>query len=93
MGKSEVMPGEDIAVTWSGAPGFRFDWIGLYRRGAPSVYDYLYFGYTGARHEGKTTIPANALPEALAPGAYELRLQLDDGYQTLAVAPFVVKTP
>ena len=88
-----VKTGGDIAVAWSGAPGFRFDWVGVYRKNEQSVYNYLGFVYTGARHEGELTFPAASLYEELAPGDYEVRLMHDDHYATLAVAPFTVNAP
>jgi endonuclease/exonuclease/phosphatase family metal-dependent hydrolase len=86
-----VAPGSDIGVSFSGAPGFKLDWIGLYRAGEPSVYNYLGFVYTGARPSGEVIFPASELYEELAPGAYEVRLMFDDHYQALAVAPFSVE--
>jgi hypothetical protein len=88
-----VRQGEPIAVSWSGAPGLRFDWIGVYRRGEPSVYNYLGFVTTGALHEGEQSIAAEALPEPLPPGDYEVRLLQDDSYVVLAVAPFTIAPP
>jgi len=88
-----VAPGGDIPVRFTGAPGFKLDWIGVYRKGEPSVYNYLGFSYTGARHEGETVFPASELYESLSPGDYELRLMLDDAYQVQAVTPFVVTAP
>ena len=88
-----VKAGGDIAVAWSGAPGFRFDWVGVYRKNETSVYNYLGFVYTGARHEGELTFPAASLYEELAPGDYEVRLMHDDHYATLAIAPFSVISP
>ena len=91
--QTAVKTGGDIAVTWSGAPGFRFDWVGVYRKNEPSVYNYLGFVYTGAKHEGELTFPAASLYEELAPGDYEVRLMHDDHYATLAVASFKVISP
>lgn len=88
--QAAVKTGGDIAVAWSGAPGFRFDWVGVYRKNEPSVYNYLGFVYTGAKHEGELTFPATSLYEELAPGDYEVRLMHDDHYATLAVAPFTI---
>lgn len=88
--QAAVMTGGDIAVAWSGAPGFRFDWVGVYRKNEPSVYNYLGFVYMGAKHEGELTFPAASLYEELAPGEYEVRLMHDDHYVTLAVAPFTI---
>ena len=86
-----VAPGADIPVTFSGAPGFKLDWIGIYRQGEASVYSYLGFAYTGARINGSLTFPAGELYEELTPGDYEARLMFDDHYQVLAIAPFTVK--
>jgi len=88
-----VVPGGEIALGFAGAPGFKLDWIGVYRKGEVSAYNYLGFAYTGARHQGDMTFPAAELYEELAPGDYELRLMLDDHYQTMAVAPFTVAAP
>ncbi len=88
-----VQPGGDIPVAFSGAPGFKLDWIGIYRVGEPSVYNYLGFAYTGARINGALTFPAAALYEELTPGDYEARLMFDDHYEVLAVAPFTVPAP
>lgn len=88
--QAAVKTGGDIAVAWTGAPGFRFDWVGVYRKNEPSVYNYLGFVYTGAKHEGELTFPAADLYEELAPGDYEVRLMHDDHYATLAVAPFTI---
>lgn len=90
LAQDKVTPGADIALTFSGAPGFKLDWIGIYRAGDPSVYNYLGFAYTGARHDGQITFPAAELYEELSPGDYEARLMFDDHYRTLAIAPFTV---
>lgn len=90
LAQDKVTPGADIALTFTGAPGFKLDWIGIYRAGEPSVYNYLGFAYTGARHEGAITFPADELYEELAPGNYEARLMFDDHYRTVAIAPFTV---
>ena len=90
LAQDKVTPGADITLAFSGAPGFKLDWIGIYRAGEPSVYNYLGFAYTGARHEGRLTFPADELYEELAPGDYEARLMFDDHYRTVAIAPFAV---
>lgn len=90
LAQDKVTPGGDIALTFSGAPGYKLDWVGIYRKGEPSVYNYLGFAYTGARHSGRLTFPAGALSEELSPGEYELRLLMDDHYRTLAITPFTV---
>lgn len=88
-----VKVGDPVSVQWSGAPGMRFDWIGIYRRGEPSVYNYLAFAYTGATLEGEMTLTPDLYYEELGPGEYEMRLLADDHYVTLAVAPFVIEAP
>lgn len=89
----QVVPGGDIALRFGGAPGFKLDWVGIFRKGEPSVYGYLGFAYTGARQEGEVVFPASELYEELAPGEYEARLYFDDHYRLMAVAPFTVTAP
>ena len=93
MEKAVIRPGEPIAVTWRNAPGLRFDWIGIYRRGETNVYNYLGYVTTGALHDGQLAIDKEALPEPLPPGDYELRLLQDDSYVVLADARFTIATP
>ena len=88
-----VAQGQGVGLRWSGAPGFRFDWIGIYARGEVSVYNYLAFAYTGATLDGEMTLTPDLYYQDLAPGDYELRLMADDHYQTLATAPFTVTAP
>ncbi len=88
----EIAAGAPLTVRWTGAPGLRFDWLGIYARGEPSLYNYLAFVYTGATLDGEITITPDDLYEALAPGDYELRLMADDHYAVRAIAPFTVKS-
>jgi endonuclease/exonuclease/phosphatase family metal-dependent hydrolase len=88
-----VTPGSDVSLRFTAAPGFKLDWIGIYRKGDPSVYNYLGFAYTGARIAGDLTFPAEELYEELAPGEYEARLMFDDHYRIMAIAPFTVAAP
>ncbi len=85
-----VTQGGDISLEFKGSQGFKLDWVGIYRVGEPSVYNYLGFAYTGARVGGTLTFPAAELYEELTPGPYEARLFFDDHYRVLAVAPFTV---
>lgn len=91
--KPSYAPGEPIGVRWQAAPGSRFDWLGVYRRGDPNVYGYLGFVTTGARHEGEVSIEPSMLTEALTPGDYEVRLLHDDSYVVLAGVPFTIRAP
>ncbi len=89
----EVRAGDPVTVQWSGAPGMRFDWIGIYRQNEPSVYNYLAFAYTGGLLEGEMTLTPDLYYQDLGPGAYEIRLLADDHYVTLARAPFTISAP
>ena len=88
---SAVTSASDIYLHFTGAPGFKLDWVGIYRKGDPSVYNYLGFAYTGARINGDLTFPAADLYQPLTPGEYEARLLFDDHYEVMAIAPFSVK--
>ena len=82
-------PGEPIGVSWRNAPGNKLDYVGIFRAGDPSAYDYLGFLYAGARPAGSLEFTRADLGR-LAPGRYLAGLMLDDGYTTLASAPFTV---
>lgn len=89
----EIVEGEVVQVAWTGAPGFRFDWIGIYEAGDPDLYAYLAFAYTGATLEGEMTLTPDVDFDALPSGDYEVRLMADDHYAVQAVAPFTVTGP
>lgn len=82
-------PGEEIEVSWEGAPGNKLDWIGVYPADDPSLYSYAGFVYTGARPSGRLELTRSDVGK-LAPGRYRATLMLDDGYTILAEAPFRV---
>jgi hypothetical protein len=88
--KASYRLGEPIKVAWKNATGYRFDWIGVYAKADPNVYNYFGYVYTGARFDGDATIDSSVLSEPLAAGDYELRLMKDDHYALEAVAPFTV---
>ena len=85
-----VRAADPITVSWTGAPGLKYDWIGIYAAGDPNLYNYLAFAYTGAVLDGSMTLTPDLYYQVLEPGAYELRLMADDHYVTLATAPFTV---
>ena len=85
-----VKAGEPLSVSWTGAPGFKYDWIGVYAAGDPNLYNYLAFAYTGATLDGSMDLTPDLYYQILDPGAYELRLMSDDHYVVLATAPFTV---
>ncbi len=60
--------GEPIGVSWTLAPGNRFDWIGVYDRHAdPGVASYAGYVYTGASEEGSGTHRSRGDPSLAAP--------------------------
>jgi endonuclease/exonuclease/phosphatase family metal-dependent hydrolase len=95
--------GEPIGVSWSNAPGMRWDWLAVYRvkPGSKTHYStpgcnagycgngaYLVYEYTKTAIEGKTAFSrASAGPWPLRPGLYEVRLLVDDGYSSVAKSP------
>jgi endonuclease/exonuclease/phosphatase family metal-dependent hydrolase len=83
---------EPITIEWNWAPGNRFDWIGLYRRGAdPNIAYYKGWFYTGASIQGRDTYTKEdpgIWP--LKPGYYSAYLLLDDGYQKVGRVDFRV---
>jgi hypothetical protein len=85
-----VKAGDPLTVSWTGAPGLKFDWIGVYAAGDPNLYNYLAFANTGATLDGSMTLTPDLYYEALAPGEYKLRLMSDDHYVVLAEAEFTV---
>jgi hypothetical protein len=86
---TRVRAGRAIRVSWTNAPAFRRDWVGIWKAGDPDLYnDYLTFVYTGATVAGSTTVPGDR--KAFPPGRYVVRLMKDDGYAELARSAFTV---
>ncbi len=88
--EASVAAGEPITVRWEHAPGYKWDWIGIYAAGDPDLYNYLAFLYTKSRIDGSVVFDEAAIGGALEPAEYEARLMRDDGYVLLAMAPFTV---
>ena len=83
-------PGEPIRLRWSGMPGNRFDWIGIFRaRPTLNVYGYLGFSYLDALPMGSMTMTTADLGR-LPPGRYVAGLFMDDGYAVLARTRFKI---
>lgn len=83
-------PGQPIRMRWSGMPGNRFDWVGIFKAGRTlDLYGYLGFGYLGALPSGRVSMTEADLGR-LAPGRYVAALFLDDGYALLARTSFRV---
>jgi endonuclease/exonuclease/phosphatase family metal-dependent hydrolase len=85
--------GAPITASWRDAPGARWDWIGVYARGAdPLVASYLYYVYTDQGVVGSVVIDEGGEGDwPLPAGEYDAHYLLDDGYTSLAVAPFTVR--
>lgn len=79
-----VQPGQPVTVTYSGAPGHKTDWIGIYPVAAPNDRSWLSWQYTEGKGSGTMTFPA---PDR--PGRYNFRLFKQDGYEVLAVSNIV----
>ena len=85
--------GDPILVRWRNAPGNRWDWVGVYERGAdPNVDPYLTWFYTRSSIRGAGTLDAQAEgPWPLPPGRYSVYLLADDAYDILARTGFVIR--
>ena len=85
-------PGEDVTVSWDGAPGQHLDWVGLYRcrRACAGPGSYLAYRYTHTRIRGSLVLSdvadpgEGAPPWPLPPGRYVARLLVDDSYVVVA---------
>jgi exonuclease III len=94
-GKPSYAVGEPIDLTWRDAPGSRWDWIGIYKRGGDPLVDSLpLYVYTDQGVQGSVLVDENALPWdiewPLPAGDYDAHYLLDDGYESLASTPFTV---
>ena len=86
--------GEPIDVTWQNAPGERWDWVGVYKRGGDPLVDYyLLYVYTRASIDGSATLDADSVAGTwpLPPGRYSVYLLKDDLYVKIAGAAFTVR--
>ena len=90
--------GQPIVVRWRDTPGERWDWVGVYDRGAnPNVAYYWLWGYTFASIAGHCTLDRTPpyvsygpQPWPLKPGKYSVYLLRDDGYSVIARGVFRV---
>lgn len=91
-GKHAYAVGEPIDVSWTNAPGERWDWVGIYHRDAdPHVAWYLLWAYTRASVAGSLTLDDYANGRfPLEAGKYSVYLLADDGYKLLAGSPFTI---
>ena len=87
----EFAVGDPIEVTWTNAPGERFDWLGIYPAGELDLYNaYWAFAYTEATVAGSYTFTSDDFGEDLPAGDYVVVLASDDHYIVLASADFTV---
>jgi endonuclease/exonuclease/phosphatase family metal-dependent hydrolase len=88
---------EPILFRWRNAPGNRWDWVGVYPEMQPPSRDAepLVWRHTRTAIEGEAVLDGSAEGGGwpLAPGRYVLHLLEDDGYVSLARAPFTVLAP
>ena len=90
--------GDPIAVTWRGGPGYRWDWIAVFRAPAEDLVDTsLLWRHTLARVDGTVVLDADAAIVdqssvggrwPLPPGDYVAAYLLDDGPEAVARVPF-----
>jgi endonuclease/exonuclease/phosphatase family metal-dependent hydrolase len=100
--KSTYKAGQPVEVSWTNAPGMKWDWVAAFPAGdgaknrsatdCPIGYcgngNYIGYEYTDASIEGSTEL------EGLKPGRYDVRLLIDDGYTRAAISePFEVVKP
>ncbi len=86
-----VKTGAAIEVAWRDAPGSRWDWLGIYKRGEKDLGNDVYYVYTGQTVNGSVTIDDTGSGKwPIPPGVYDVHYLLDDGYTSLAVAPLTV---
>lgn len=93
LAQSLVARGDPLRARWSDAPGFRHDWIGVFRAADPNLLEPLIWHYIDALPAGETSLALLSGGEPLPPGDYEARLMRDDSYTVLARAPFTITPP
>lgn len=80
---AEVKACEPINVTYSGAPGYEGDWIGMFSAGAGD-HSPLSRKYLDGSTNGSFVLYTPSIP-----GTYNVRMFADDGYRLLAVSETV----
>jgi hypothetical protein len=95
VGADRVKAGAAVDVRWDEAPGYRWDWIGIYAEGVvpESEGQPLLWRHTRATVAGRARLDGTAEGEGwpLVPGAYRVYLFEDDAYAPLAEARFTVE--
>lgn len=85
--------GDPVVVNVRNAPGERWDWLGIYTRGAnPNVAPYLMWSYTSSAIDGQISLGPYAHGHwPLPAGKYTVYLLRDDMYVTMARADFRIR--
>ena len=85
--------GDPIVVNVRDAPGDRWDWLAIYKRGAnPNVAPYVLWRYTHSAIDGQFKLgPAAVGPWPLPAGSYSVYLLRDDLYVEIARADFSIR--
>ena len=93
--------GEPIEVAWSGGPGYRWDWIAVFRAPADDLRDaHLLWRHTGTLPSGTVTLDGDAAVVdqssiggvwPLPPGEYVVAYLLDDAPVAVARAAFSIR--
>lgn len=91
--KASYAVGEPVTVKWTAGTGERFEWLGVYAKGEPNVYNYWGYTYTAGHVDGSTVIGPELFGDPLPAGDYEIRLMRDDHYVSEAEATFTVTAP
>jgi endonuclease/exonuclease/phosphatase family metal-dependent hydrolase len=85
---------QPLEVEWRFGPGNRYDWMAIYRAGVSARVGYWRaYRYLKGAVDGTMEIAAGARGYGgwpLKPGAYEVRLCLDDSYRCRVSEPFTV---
>ncbi len=84
--KTRFAAGEPIVVSWTNAPGNRYDWLDLHAAdAAPTTGRIWLWRYIDARVFGSAPFKAEATGNwPLPPGRYRVTLCVDDGFDCLA---------
>ena len=98
LNKESFEPQELIAVTFENGPGNPSDWIGIYRKEAPSDGEnhhgnWIYANGSGAVFAEAREGPRNGtvtFSDGMGEGGYEARFFANNGYELLASVPFEV---
>ena len=90
LSKIEYEPGEEIEISFSGGPGNKLDWIGVYQEGQQEISLWWYVDGTKEGNVGKESGVITVQPD-LAVGSYKVSLFENNEAKILATASFSIK--